>query len=521
MINKLLKAIIIWKKNIRTIAFFSLLIGLLFFSCQSEIGNTSSEVVRYTNYCGSCHLPPNPKNIPKAIWENDVLPEMAARMGYKYVADDPYQFISPEEQRHINLSKKYPEQPLIDSITWWGIHDYIISLAPNSIPVDKTRKDRNKELNQFSIRTVYFPEQTSSIITGLQFDTASHLFTIGDASGNLNQWPTPNKILQEKFNSPITSYKQKQDDLYITEIGILNPSEIPKGLITKISVGVTDTIAKELHRPVYTEILDLNEDGLDELLICEFGNLTGQLTLLEQNGSGYIKRVLYPQPGAIKFEIADMDNDGKKDIIALFSQGNEGVFIFYQKNDLQFEVEQVIQLPPEYGSSWFELIDYDDDGDLDIVLTNGDNADYSIFLKPYHGIRLFLNDGTNTFDQKWFYPIYGATRVLADDYDKDGDIDFAITALFNDTKNSPNEGFIYLENLNSTIFEFQSFTLKGNFTNGWLTMAKGDYDADGDLDIMIGSFNVKGLRKANSIFQSEKKDPIKLLLLENKENIKE
>lgn len=524
MISKFLKATIIWKRKLGTIAYFPQFIGLLFFSCQTENGNTSTDVAQYNNYCGNCHLAPNPKNIPKTIWENDVLPEMGERMGYKYVDDDPYEYISPEEKRHIYLSKKYPEQPLVDSITWWGIHDYIISLAPNSIPIDKTRKVRNKELNQFSIRTIDFPEQTSSIITGLQFDTVSRLFTIGDASGNLNQWPSSNKkLISEKINSPITSYQKKQDNLYITEIGILSPSEIPKGLITKISSDVPDTITKELHRPVFTEVIDLNEDGLDELLICEFGNLTGQMTLLEQKGTAFVKRILYPQSGAVKFEIADMNNDGKKDIIALFSQGIEGVFIFYQKDDFQFEVNQVIQLPPEYGSSWFELIDYDDDGNLDIVMTNGDNADYSIFLKPYHGIRLFLNDGSNTFDQKWFYPLYGASRVLADDYDLDGDIDFAVTALFNDTKNSPEEGFIYLENLTSKRFEFQSYTLKGNFTNGWLTMAKGDYDADGDIDLMIGSFNVKGLRKKNSIFESakDKDDPIKILLLENEENKKE
>lgn len=506
---------IIWKRKHKTMVFFSLVIGLLFFSCQNETRITSSDRVQYNKYCGSCHLPTNPKNIPKAIWQNDVLPEMAARMGYTFEGYDPYEYKSPEEQVHIGLSKKYPEQPIIDSITWWGIHDYIVSLAPSSIPIDKTRRTRNKELSQFSLRTTDVPKHIAPIITGLQFDTIGRFFTIGDAEGNLLQWPSPDKIIPEKFNSPITAYTQKQDNLYRTEIGVLNPCEVPKGLITKVSPDVTDTIVKELRRPVFTEILDLDEDGVDELLICEFGNLTGQLTLLEHKGVEYIKRIIYPQAGAIKFEISDMDNDGKKDIVALFSQGNEGVFIFYQKDDLKFIGEQVIQLPPEYGSSWFELIDYDTDGDLDIVLTNGDNADYSIFLKPYHGIRLFLNDGLNSFDQKWFYPIYGATRVLSDDYDLDGDIDFAVTALFNDIKNSPKEGFIYLENLTSKQFEFQSYTIKGNFTNGWLTMAKGDYDADGDIDIMIGTFNVPGLRKKNSIFKSSEDDPIKLLLLEN------
>ena len=515
----LLRATIKWKREARTMGSLFLPMALLFFSCQSENRNTSAEVARYNNHCGSCHLSPNPKNIPKAIWENDVLPEMGARMGYKYVADDLYDYIAPEEQLHIDQSKKYPKQAIIDSATWWGIHDYIISLAPNSIPVDKTRQARNKALNQFSIRTIDIAKQSSSIITGLQFDTVGHYFSIGDASGDLNQWPIANKKnIQQKFNSSITAYTQKQNDHYITEIGILNPSEIPKGVISKISGGKTDTIATALHRPVFTEILDLNEDGLDEFLICEFGNLTGQLTLLEQKGQAFLKRIVHKQAGAIKFEIADMNNDGKKDIIALFSQGNEGIFIFYQKNELQFTAEQVIRLPPEYGSSWFELIDYDDDGHLDIVLTNGDNADYSIFLKPYHGIRLFLNDGTNVYNQKWFYPIYGATRVLSDDYDLDGDIDFAVTALFNDTENAPEEGFVYLENLTANRFEFQSYTFKGNFTNGWLTMSKGDYDTDGDIDIMLGSFGVKGLRKTNSLFESKEKSSIKLLLLENEVN---
>lgn len=501
---------------------FSLISIFLFFSCQGEQRNPSSKAVQYTNYCGSCHLTPDPKNIPKEIWQNNVLPEMAARMGYRYDDYDPYQYKSPDEKLHINLSNGYPEKPIIDSITWWEIHNYITSLAPNSIPVDLTRKTRNKYLTQFSTRIVDIPELIVPIITHIQFDTLKHQFTIGDATGSTYQWTNSNATaVTEKFNSALTSYHQKQNNLYTTEIGILNPSEISAGLISKTSLGITDTIAKELHRPVFTEIVDLNDDDVNELLICEFGHLTGQLSLLQESELGNIKKTLHPVPGAVKLEIADMNNDGKKDIIALFSQGAEGIFIFYQKKDLQFSSEHVIKLGPEYGSSWFELLDYDTDGDMDIVMTNGDNADYSIFLKPYHGVRLFLNDGTNVFEQKWFYPTYGATRILAEDYDLDGDIDFAVTALFNDTENSPEEGFIYLENLNSKQFKFQPYTLKGKYTNGWLTMAKGDYDSDGDVDIMVGCFNVKGLRKTNSIFKSKEKNSIKLLLLENEENKKE
>ena len=499
---------------------FLLFTGLLLFSCQNQQENQKLVAEQYQVHCGSCHLLPDPNSLPKEIWKEGVLPEMAARMGYRYNDYNPYLYKSPEEIGYLEQSKMYPDEAIIDSVTWWGIHDYIISLAPNSIPIEKTRKSRNKKLTQFSVRTIDPPKLTVPIITGIEFDMVRHLFTIGDATGNLYQWPDPHKTtVQEKRNAAVTSYRQRQSDLYITEVGILNPSEIPKGSITKVSSSKADTIITDLHRPVFTEIYDINDDGTDELLICEFGHLTGQLSLLVQREGRYYKKALYGLPGSTKVEIADMDGDGKKDIVALFAQGNEGVFIFYQKENLDFVHEQVIQLPPEFGSSWFELIDYDKDGDLDIVLTNGDNADYSVFYKPFHGIRLFLNDGANHFTEEWFYPIYGASRVLADDYDLDGDIDFAVTALFNDTQNSPDEGFIYLENLISGKFDFQPYIIDGAFTNGWLTMAKGDYDLDGDIDIMVGCFEVKGLRKKTSFFKSSEDDPIKILLLENKKMI--
>lgn len=496
----------------------SLILVSICFACEDSVENQRKNKNLFNTHCGSCHVIPNPKNIPKDIWKNSVLPEMGARMGYRYNGYDPYQYKSSEEKYHMRLSNAYPEQPIIDSATWWGIHEYIVSQAPDSIPIDRTRKNRNKDLAQFSVRILDMPKTSVPIITTIQYDTVSYLFTTSDGNGALNQWPTRDVKTIKQYNTALTDYEQKGNDVFVTEVGLLNPSEVPMGVFTKTGFGISDTIASNLHRPVFTEIIDLNDDGKDEYLICEFGHLTGQLSLLALQNDVYVKKSLYPVPGATNIEIADMDKDGKKDIIVLFSQGNEGIFIFYQEANLQFRREQVIKLPSEYGSSWFELIDYDSDGDLDIVMTNGDNADYSVFLKPYHGIRLLLNDGTNAFEQKWFYPIYGASRVLAADYDLDGDVDFAVTALFNNMENAPGEGFTYLENKSSSQFKFQSYTLKGQFTNGWLTMAKGDYDLDGDIDIMVGSFNVKGLRKTTSIFAPVQKDSVHLILLENNKN---
>ncbi|WP_051907907.1 FG-GAP repeat domain-containing protein [Flavimarina sp. Hel_I_48] len=449
----------------------------------------------YNTYCGSCHITPDPTKIPKSFWEHNVLPEMARRMGYGNLNNSLY---------------PYPETPIIDSIQWNQIHDYVINLAPDNIPNIPFRKGRGTELSQFhsSLQILANPK-TSGAITNSKYDAASGYLFMANAYGQVREWK--NRVpIKGHFNSPIISTVFKEDTTYLTEIGLMKPSETAQGTLYMMKNGVMTPIFRKLHRPVYTEINDLDEDGKNEILICEFGNYTGELSILIQKGGVYKKRTLLNLPGSIKVEVVDMNKDGKKDIAALFSQGREGIYIFYQKENLQFDIEKVISLEPEYGSSWFSLLDYNKDGKLDIVMANGDNADYSDFLKPYHGIRLYINEGGNTFEQKWFYPINGATRVLAEDFDLDGDLDFAVSAFFPDFKNAPEEGFVYLENKDAANYTFLPQVTQKAEKGNWLVMDKGDFDRDGDIDLMLGSFS---LQTSDKLKAGSKYD---LLYLENK-----
>ena len=190
----------------------------------------------------------------------------------------------------------------------------------------------------------------------------------------------------------------------------------------------------------------------------------------------------------IRSVIKDMNGDGKKDIVALFSQGDENITIYYQLEDLKFRMDKVIRFSPIYGSSWFELIDYDHDGDDDIITVHGDNADQTYIPKPYHGLRLHINDGNNQFEEKYFYPMNGATRVVARDFDQDGDIDFGLLSTFPDYENPAEPSFIYLENKNASAFTFENSTLKESNYGRWLLMDAGDVDGDGDEDIILSSF---------------------------------
>jgi hypothetical protein len=291
--------------------------------------------------------------------------------------------------------------------------------------------------------------------------------------------------------------EKEQQRWLACNIGILNPNNGRYGDVFYIDSpfasgkqhGESKPVFDGLQRPVQVVSADLNGDGREDYLICEFGYLTGCLSWMENLGGGkFTKHLLRNYAGAIKVYVRDYNNDGKPDIWALFSQGEEGIFLFTNQGGGRFSEKQVLRFPPIYGSSYFELDDFNGDGYPDILYTCGDNADFSTVLKPWHGVYIFLNNGKNSFAQKYFFPINGCYKAIARDFDGDGDLDIATISFFADYLHQPEEGFVYLENKGN--FDFMPSSVPATQQGRWLTMDVGDVDGDGKPDIVLGNFSL-------------------------------
>ena len=426
-----------------------------------------------TAYCRSCHQYPEPDLLDKKTWALYVLPKMGNMLGFLHLATGGYVESGKEAMK-------------LDQ--WKKIVRYYISQSPEA-PVQRKKLNIRKETTSFHIIVPPSPVKIPAT-TLVKIDTAGRKIFFGDGSVGMVYALSKNYRLTDSFavNAGISDLHFNSNGLMDVSMDVLHPSDEKKGTLAVIDRVTKNTLIllDSLQRPVHASYADLNQDGKEDIVIAEFGNQTGALSWFENTtGTNYAKHILRALPGAVRTQVYDFNRDGKPDIIALMAQGDEGIFIYYNQGNGHFREERILQLPPSYGSNYFELADFNGDGHPDIVATNGDNGDYPPILKAYHGIRIYLNDGHNHFKEKLFLPVNGAGKVIARDFDRDGDLDLASIAYFPDFDHSPEEGFIYWENKGGLSFEPSSF--KEVSAGRWLTMDAGDIDGDGDLDIILGN----------------------------------
>ncbi|MDX2071841.1 MAG: FG-GAP-like repeat-containing protein [Haliscomenobacter sp.] len=439
--------------------------------------------------CATCHAYPDPALLPQGTWEAYILPRMGYMLG-----------IYPDDTTRNDLIEKglaeekvlaagvFPEKAQISLEDWEAIQAFYLAKAPEDFPPYEIAAIEPDQ-KQFTLKIPDYRLSPPSS-TMVHIARGGGLY-VGDANSKAMYLFDKDLKLQKAANvkEGAVDIAEMDDRLLITVMGSFSPTDAASGFVFQLPTSPQLqplVLMDKLQRPVHTAWGDLNGDKRLDAVISEFSKYTGTLGWWEQNADGqFQKHLLAKRPGATCSYLRDINQDGKMDIIALYGQGDEGIYAYLNDGKGQFREQSWLRFPPTYGSSFFTLYDFNADGHEDILYTCGDNADYPPVLKPYHGIRIYTNNGKNEFKESWFYPLHGAYKALPGDFDQDGDVDLAAIAFFPDFGKALPSSFVYLENQGQ--LQFKGSTFPAANLGRWITMETGDYDRDGDVDLVLGS----------------------------------
>ena len=188
--------------------------------------------------------------------------------------------------------------------------------------------------------------------------------------------------------------------------------------------------------------------------------------------------------------VGDVDGNGQEDFFIGGSVGQSGS-IFLQSEDGKFVPagKQAYSENPLYEDMGAVFVDADMDGDPDLFVVSGGNE--YVKNNSLYQDRLYINDGKGNFSyMESVLPAMRASgsRVIAADYDKDGDTDLFICGRQVPGRYpEPAESYLLKSLWKETgKLRFEKVNNKDLVSLGMVTDACwSDYDGDGDPDIVI------------------------------------
>ena len=192
-----------------------------------------------------------------------------------------------------------------------------------------------------------------------------------------------------------------------------------------------------------------------------------------------------PAPGAERLLIADLDNDGHLDLVAL---GADVVHVFRGQPEGKFEPATDTFGLGESGATAGTVLDFDIEGDLDLALFGGRSAGGELYRNALRGPLEPVGSKSLPAEGPG-----GVTDAKASDLDRDGDVDLIL---------AHDSGLTWLDNLRQG--QLVDRTAEGGLQGAKpaTIVVSSDLDNDGLTDLVAGGAELQVFRNAGGRFEA-------------------
>jgi hypothetical protein len=221
------------------------------------------------------------------------------------------------------------------------------------------------------------------------------------------------------------------------------------------------------------QLVDMDGDGDLDLSLGAHGGGNGLFAT--NDGKGHFTAIPDAPWSASEFHVVvDLDEDGKLDMVTTEGDGG-GRWWINQSTPGMINFKKSMLSDPQ--SRYQSLVDIDGDGKIDWLAMSNVGS-----IAP-QGLRIYLGDGKGQLAMPKTITLGGEAAPLALDYDGDGDIDILMQA-----GNYPNDPAIPEHTRvyrNDGKMNFTDVTAEvGLDVMGLCILGQGDFDGDGDTDLI-------------------------------------
>ncbi len=453
------------------------------------------------NFCGDCHATPRPASSGKDEWLGEIEQGLSL---YEFSGRSDLQV--PNKDVILKFFQIQAPDKLVVPESTVGYSKTTLPLSRSSVRAAGSRAPGITNVHWIDLgmrgspAIVYCDINTGAVMAHW-FDPQN---IRADRSGETKKLAT---LLQPVHTQPSDLDQDGLVDLLVADIGEFNANDSDLGRVIWLrrESATSDrfesiVLSEGLSRVADVQSGDFDGDGDIDVLVGEFGwRTTGKIFLLVNSGLDenqrpkFETRVIDKRNGAVNVPPVDLDGDGDLDFIALISQEHEIVEAFINDGTGNFTNHVLWGAPdPAYGSSGIQFVDMDLDGDLDVLYTNGDSFDRG--FKPHHSVQWLENPGTFPYLHHTIVNMPGVLNAQAGDFDSDGDIDVVACSLLaggvvNEFASAGVSSIVMLTQTEPG--KFEPTTIESGLYNH-ISLEVADFDGNGQPDIAVGNFLRQG-----------------------------